>query len=231
MQRVKLAFVGLVAALGVLALTGCQANPDRAASVGNVSITHADVDAAVAAVEADAATAQQNLPPEARGDARQLIVGLTVFNELARRYAKERGISVPAADYEATASQVGLPASDPYVRLSADAQVARQALIAQAKPGTPTEADYQETYDRYTALAGAQAVSYEEVKPELAKLPEFINGLGLRNELTAAANRYGLDVNPRYAPLSVPLIALSNDQLVIVSLPLGKQGTGAVRDL
>jgi hypothetical protein len=38
-------------------------------------------------------------------------------------------------------------------------------------------------------------------------------------------------VNPRYSPLSVPITTLSNGQLVLVSLPLGYQGTGAVRDL
>lgn len=231
MQRVKLTFVGLVALMGVFALSGCQANPNRAASIGDFSIDHADVDAMVDTIESDLKNAQQTLPAEAYGDVRRTVVEFTIFNELARRYAKEQGVSVPATDYAAAADQIGLPADDPYVRLSAEATALRTALLAQAKPGTPTESDFRETYDRYKALAGAEASTYEEVRPQLAALPEFQTGLGLRSELLAAATRYGVVVNPRYAPLSVPLTSLSNGQLTLVSLPLGDQGTGAVRDV
>ena len=231
MQRVKLTFVGLVALMGVFALSGCQANPNRAASIGDVSIDHADVDAMVSTIESDLKNAQQALPAEAYGDVRRTVVEFTIFNELARRYAAEQGVSVPATDYAAAADQIGLPANDPYVRLSAEATALRTALLARAKPGTPTEADFRETYDRYKALAGAEASTYDEVKPQLAALPDFQNGLGLRNELLAAADRYGVVVNPRYAPLSVPLTTISNGQLTLVSLPLGDQGTGAVRDV
>jgi hypothetical protein len=231
MQRVKLMFVGLVALVGVFALSGCQADPNRAASIGDVSIDHADVDAMVTTIEADLKKAQQNLPAEAYGDVRRTVVEFTVFNELARRYAADRRISVPAADYAAAAGQIGLPADDPYVRLYAESTALRTALLAQVKPATPTEADFREAYDRYVALAGAEASSYEEVKPQLAALPEFQTGIGLRNELLAAADKYGVVVNPRYAPLSVPLTSVSNGQLTLVSLPLGDQGTGAVRDV
>jgi hypothetical protein len=231
MQRVKLAFVGLVALTGVLALSGCQANPNLAASIGDVSIDHADVDAVVATIENDVNKAQQSLPPEAYGDVRRTVVEFTVFNELARRYAKEQGVSVPAADYAASATQIGLPADDPYVRLNADATALRTALLAHAQPVAPTDADFHETYDRYKALAGAEASSFEEVQPQLASLPDFLSGLGLRKELLDAAKRYGLVVNPRYAPLSVPLTSVSDGQLTLVSLPLGDQGTGAVRDV
>jgi hypothetical protein len=231
MQRVRLAFVGLVALVGVIALSGCQANPNRAATMGSLSIDHADVDATVAVIEADLAKAQQNLPAEAYGDVRRTVVEFTVFNELARRYAKERGIALSAPDYAAAAEQIGLPVEDPYVRLYAESNAYRTDLLAKAKPVTPTETDMRETYDRYRALAGDQAESYDTVKAELLKLPDYQTGLGLRDELVAAAKRYGLVVNPRYSPMSVPLAALSNGQLVLVSLPLGDQGTGAVRDI
>jgi hypothetical protein len=238
MQRVKLEFVGLVALMGVFALSGCQVNPDRAASIGDFSIDHADVDAMVNTIQNDLENAKK--PAEPYGDVRRAVVEFALFNELARRYAKEQGVSVPAIDYAAAARQTGLPADDPFVRLSAEATALRTGLLARARPGTPTEADYREVYDRYKALAGDQASTYEEVRPQMTALPDIATGVGLRDELLAAASRYGVVVNPRYAPLSVPLTALpigsdSNGQpmgqLTLVSLPLGDQGTGAVRDV
>lgn len=234
MQRVKLTFVGVVALVGVLALSGCQASPTLAASIGGVSIQNADVDATVATIEDDFAKANKQLPPELHGDVRQRVMLATVFNEVARRYAKEKNIPVPAVDYNAAAQQFGLPASDPYVRLNADTQVLLSTLLAAAKPATPTEADYHEAYDLYRAAAGEQASSYEEVQPEIAALTEFNTALGLRQELVAAADRYGLVVNPRYSPLRAPVLQVQTsggDALTLLTMPLGNQGTGAVRDL
>jgi hypothetical protein len=88
----------------------------------------------------------------------------------------------------------------------------------------------RDVYDRFSALAGPGAATFEQIRDELLRLPEYGEALALRDALIAAADRYGVTVNPRYQPLDeFSLHVVGNGQLVLVSLPLGQQGTGAVR--
>ncbi len=229
MQRVRLGFLATVAMVGTLVLSGCQHDPDRALQIGDVKIDNAEI-------EADAdwfATKLANLPqpPEDPvGLARRSVVQLTAVNELARRYAREKGITLPEPDYAASAQSLEAPEDDPYVRLHGETSAYLPALLAQATPQTPTEADMREVYDRYAKLAGEQAGSYEDVRAELLKLPQYAQALGLRTELLAAMNQYDLIVNPLYMPLEFPLYALGQqEELVLVDLPIGDQGV-PVRD-
>lgn len=232
MPRVKLTFAALVALLGIFALSGCQQQPNLAATVGDMSITNDEVDATVAKIQSSIEATGQEFPPNLVGTIRQRVVLFTVFNELARRYTKEKSISVPTPDYAGAAQSAGLPEDNPYARLLADTLNYRDVLIASAKPATPSEADLQAVYTRYAAQSGESAVDYATAKPSLAADPDVQLGVGLSNDLQAAAKRYGLSVNPRYAPLELPLTTLGgNGQLVLVTLPLGGQGGGVVRDL
>jgi hypothetical protein len=91
-----------------------------------------------------------------------------------------------------------------------------------------------DAYDRYRRAAtnaGVEPVAYEDIRAELVATPEFAQGIGLRNELDAAAQRYGVEVSPRYQPLESPIWAPSQSQLVLVGLPLGEDTGDAVRDV
>jgi hypothetical protein len=235
MQRVR--GLALAALLGGLLLSGCQAPPDHAASVGDVAIAHEQVDAMAAAYEAaDAAAAPEGSTigiPE-RASLRQFIVQASVFNEVARRYAAEQAIPAPTPDYAATAAQLGLAQDNPFVRVVADSDAYRSLLLSRAKAAQPTEDDMRDAYDRYVKAATAAAVepvAYEDIRAELVGIPEYAAGIGLRNDLAAAAERYGVTVSPRYQPLESPIWAPPQSQLILVGLPLGGSGDDAVRDL
>ena len=182
---------------------------------------------------------QPNSSPNAgsngdRAYLRQFVVQASVFSELARRYAEEQGLPAPTPDYEATAGRLGVPPEHPFTKVVADSDAYRQLLLSQAAAGQPTEEDMRDAYSRYVEAAtnaGVEPVPYEDIRAELVATPEYAQGIGLRNELAEAAQRYGLEVSPRYQPLESPIWAPSQSQLVLVGLPLGDDTGDAVRDL
>jgi hypothetical protein len=230
MQRVRLGLLAVTAVVGVLVLSGCQSSPTQAVQIGGVTVSDSQIEATAQRFATDLAARNSDFKDPV-GQVRQSVAELTVFNELARRYANEKGIELPAPDYEAAAASYGAPADDPFVRLNAETSAYLTALRDHATPQEPTEADQQDVYRRYAELAGENAQPYDAIKQALQELPEYPQALGLRTELIAALHRYGVSVNPRYQPLNVPLLAVSQGQLVLVDLPMGDQGTGAVRDV
>ena len=230
MHRARFGFVIVLAIAGLVGLSGCQNDPNQAVRISDVTVTDAQIEAIAQRFAADLAAHNPQFKDPV-GQVRQSVAELTVFNELARRYASEKGIELPTPDYEATAAQYGAPADDPFVRLNAETSAYLTALRDHATPREPTESDVQDVYRRYKELAGADAQPYDVVKQALKDVPEYPLALGLRSDLLAALDRYGLSVNPRYQPLNIPLLAVSQGQLVLVDLPMGDQGTGAVRDV
>ena len=77
--------------------------------VGDTRLTDNEVEQLVTTIEGDVKKAGGSLQKEAYGNIRQLVVQLTVFSEIARRYATEKGLTLPAQDYETAAQQFGLP--------------------------------------------------------------------------------------------------------------------------
>jgi hypothetical protein len=229
MQRVRFGFV-VVALAGLLGLSGCQSHPTEGVQIGDVRVSDAQIEATAQRFAADLASQNSDFKDPV-GQVRQSVAELTVFNELARRYAREKGIELPTPDYDTAAASYGAAADDPFVRLNAETSTYLTALREHATPRQPTEAEMQDVYRKYVELAGDQAQPYEAIKQALQDLPEYPQALGLRTELLAAMDRYGVAVTPRYRPLNVPLLAVSQGQLVLVDLPMGDQGTGAVRDV
>jgi hypothetical protein len=250
----------LLAALtlcGGTALAACQSAPGVAAQVGDVRLTDARVEEIVEQVDdhllgadrerlaaeqsaqpvapGSAAPTPQGLPADVYGNVRRSIVEWTVFNEVAREYAAEKGLSLPAPDYATAANQIGLPADNPYVTLYTETVAWRQLLSSNAQRAEPTEEDLQEAFRRAVA-AGAigSDVTYEQVRSQLAQVDQIRTGVWIRNELAAVAERIGVSVSPRYRPIEVATGSVSGAQggeLVLVALPLGDPGgSPAVRD-
>jgi hypothetical protein len=229
----RLVPAALLAVIAGLALTGCRTQPGIASYVGDSRLTDNEVEQLVTTIETDVKNAGGTLQKEAYGNIRQLVVQLTVFNEIARRYAAEKSLTLPEQDYEAAAQQFGLPVTDPFVKLAVDSDAYRNLLLENVQAVTPTEADLRDAYDRIVD-AGIQEITFEQVRDELAALPQLRTGISLRNELAAAADRYGVSVNPRYQPVEMPLTSVpgqSGDAIWLVALPLGAAGgTPAVVD-
>ncbi len=232
MHRARLVPAAILAVLAGLALTGCRTQPGIASYVGDHRLTDNEVEQLVTTIETDVKNGGGALEKEAYGNIRQLVVQLTVFTEIAKRYAAEKGLTLPEQDYEAAAQQFGLPVTDPFVKLAVDSDSYRNLLLENAQPANPTEADLRDAYDRVVA-SGVQEVTFEQLRDELAALPQLRSGVGLRNELSAAADRYGVSVNPRYQPLDMPLSGVpgQSGEIWLVVLPLGATGsTPAVVD-
>ena len=228
MRSVRFRRLGLLALVGVLALAGCAHSPSQALRVGDVTLDNAQVEA-MAAPFAQALTANATGVTDPVAKVRQSVVQLSIFKEIARRFALEKGVTPAAPDYAGVAQSLGVGQDDPYARLNAEAGAYLTALRDNATARTPTDAELQDVYDQYLALAGQNAASMDEVSQQLLALPEYGQSLALRDELTDAIGRYGVTVNPRYQPLTFPLLVVADGQLTLVSLPLGDQGTGAVR--
>ena len=236
MQRVRLRRFVLFAVLAVAAtvgLAGCQTQPGTAAYVGDTRITDDQIDQAVARIQADVDKAEpgRTVPT---GTLRTIVVGQTLFNEVAGQYASEHGIKVGPINYDEAGASIGLPADDPYVHLSADMDAYRTALLAKVTPRAPTEDEIRGVYDKVSAAVGRENVGdYNTVRPQIAALTTLAPALGLKAELTDAAKRYGVGVNPRYQPVTVPLLSIgTNPQVDIVTMDLGAPpGSPAVQDV
>ncbi len=231
MQRIRRFVMVAAILLGGVTLAGCQSQPGTAAYVGDTRITDSQVESLVATIQADIDKSHPGSTVPA-GDLREIVVEHSVFNELAKRYAAEKGIAVAHPDYKAASDQIGLPADDPYVRLSADEDAYRTALLSKVTPVQPTEADIRAVYDKVTKVV-SNVGPYEQVRPAIVALPSLAPALGLRAALSDAANRYDVGVSPRYQPLELALTMVgTNPSVAIVTLPVGKvSGSPAVRDV
>jgi hypothetical protein len=226
MPGVRSKLLVVTALVAGLALTGCAQDASEALRVGDVTVDNAEIEATA---DPFAEFLNANGADASLSRIRQAVAEFTIFTEVARQYAREEGITLPTPDYESVAASMQTSPDDPFVRLNAEVDAYRNALLEETTGRTPTEDEMRGVYDDYVVLAGPQAASYDEIRTALLDLPEYGQALALRDELLEAMDRYGLSVSPRYQPLSFALFAVSQGQLVLVSLPLGEQGTGAVR--
>ncbi len=125
----------ILAVLAGLALTDCRTQPGIASYVGDSRLTDNEVEQLVTTIETDVKNGGGALEKEAYGNIRQLVVQLTVFTEIAKRYAAEKGLTLPEQDYEAAAQQFGLPVTDPFVKLAVDSDSYRNLLLENAAAG------------------------------------------------------------------------------------------------
>ncbi|MBX6750089.1 MAG: hypothetical protein IRY85_10545 [Micromonosporaceae bacterium] len=230
--RVKITALALV---GVFALAGCARTTEEALRVGDVSIGNSQIEQTAAPLaEALGATAPGSADTASVvAQIRQSVVQLTIFTEVASRYARERGVQPEAPDYQGVATALQVDVNDPYVRLKAQADAYRDALLADATGRTPTEDEIRGVYDHYVAVVnrgGGVPATYEQIRDELLNFPEYQQALALRDALIEAAQRYGVSVHPRYQPVEYPLLQVGTQgQFTLVTLPFGPAGTGAVR--
>jgi hypothetical protein len=229
-RLITAAFAG---ALALAALTGCRFETAAdAAFVGDTRYTQTDVDNILNTLKADGV----NFTGVDLGQVRQDIVVQSVFRDVAKRYAQEKGYPAPTVDYGGVAQALGgVPTSDPFVRAAAEADAYRMLLMSKVKPVAPTDADYHDAYELLLDQQAVSAGTEAQVKPQLqqAVSQDLGAGVALRNELTAAMKRYNTSVNPKYLPIAYPLVRVDTGtaQPAIVELSLGGSQQAPVRDL
>ncbi len=206
MQRARTAAIAAFGLVSVLALGACSTgSPQTAVSVSGNKITVSELDGTVA----DLNTHARNIPTDQYGGIRETVAAMYTFTGVAKKYAKEKGYAEPQVDYAGAAQAYGLPESDKFVRLSAESAAYQRLLLSKAGTVQPTDADLRELYDQLKA-AGLASQSYEELKPALEQINGFPQALALKGELSKAAQRYHVAVNPLYGPVDWGLLQLSD---------------------
>jgi hypothetical protein len=189
MSRRLLAAVA-AGALLVTGLTGCRADRNVAAYVGDARITEARVDEVMASIR-DAA------PAEAQGEIRGRVVEMLVLTAAGTSYADAAGVQVPEPAPDEFAGQLGLPADNAYVQVVSGFLPVLNTINAQAQSTAPSEADQREVYDNLLFNGEPVQDPFEEVRQFFTQ--EAIGtAVGARDLLTDVVADSDVAINPRY---------------------------------
>jgi hypothetical protein len=189
--------------LSLLALGGvsaCRNDAGAASYVGDTKVTQDYVNNAVNSVGEKKLTAAGLPLPQAR----TLMAQYATFNDLAAKYAKEKGYDAPPPDVETVANAakaLDVPESNLFVQTYAQGTAWTNFLLSKQPNVAATDADYHQVYDELVKIGALPSTtSYESVKSQLAQaVPNASAGVALSNDLNKAAKRYDITINPRYA--------------------------------
>ncbi|MFI6779782.1 hypothetical protein [Micromonospora sp. NPDC050276] len=235
MRARRLAAVATVA-LGLVALTGCRAEPGIAAYVGDQRITDLQVAAAMKDLRTKNPTpsgepsasgqpaAQQPTLPEAADVVRAMVLTKVCEQLSAEKNYQPRGqVTVDQA-----AQQLGLSPETGYVR-----EVATFFTCLSGLPTEPVEPTKQEMADVIAAGRAAGKIQPQVTDEEAAGRlngEQLQGALATKRLLGDAVDRYDVTVSPRYRPLEFPLLSFADDAPA-VSVPLGEPASDAVTDI
>ena len=132
-------------------------------------------------------------------------------------------------------SRLGRAAGHPFTKVVADSDAYRQLLLSAGRRRCSrprrTCATRTTATSRRPPTPGSSPSRTRTSGPSWSRRPSTPRASACATSWPSAAQRYGVEVSPRYQPLESPIWAPSQSQLVLVGLPLG-DGTGdAVRDL
>lgn len=228
MQRARrVALVAVLALFSTLVVAGCRTQPGVAAYVGDLRIHESRVDEIGREARASAAP-DEYVPTGAQ------IVATLVTLEVVRRLAGELTVAPVALTPEELRLRLGAPAGEEYLAAVTQTEAYLRALVDRAVgdgvPGEPNDANAQDEYRRALAL-GAFTGDFAGFKTTVSgirdyRLVEYREIAALRDQLVAAAQRYGVRINPRYRPVSYPMLGLLSDgsRFRLVALPLDAEG-------
>lgn len=238
----RIASIAVVAALGLGGLAACRSEPSVAAYLGDRKVTEDQVtqifDGAGAGASATPAAQEQQPdaePTKAPGPvvSRQQVVDLQVSLDLGRQVADEQGVQpVNAVTEEQVAAELGVPAGSQYAKDYTEWLNLSQGIFAKIGNSVPAATDDQ-LRGVYDALVKVDAI---EPGYDLAQIKqafgdgEFVAAAyQLTGLLEKAATASDTSVNPRYLPLSAPMVVSSQQGAVFYDLPY-LSGSDTVND-
>ena len=243
MQRVRrFASIAVVASLAVAGLSACRSEPTVAAYVGDsgritetrvqeiwddarAELTEAAAQQPEAAAQQPGASAGPPAMPITRGDIVRTLVSADVLAQAAQRQNVTVPANLPLGDY---ATQLRLPQTAEYVRLHAESDARIRLLREKAQNApAPTDADLREVYDVLIKSKGIEGgTTFEQFKTNLP--PENLTlvktAAAVRNQVAEVASTMRIRVNPRYQPLTIPVLefqAENGELRPLVTVPLG----------
>ncbi|MEV4533724.1 hypothetical protein AB0J82_07825 [Asanoa sp. NPDC049518] len=227
----RIASIVVVAALGLGGLAACRSEPSVAAYIGDRKVTENQVtqifDGAGAGASATPAAQEQPAaePTKVPGPAvsRQQVVDLEVTLALGRQVASEQGVQpVNAVTADQVAGELGVPATSQYAVDYTEWVNLSQGIFAKMGTSVPAVTDEQ-LQGVYAALVKVKAI---EAGFDLAQIKQAFGGgefvsaaYQLTGMLEKAASANDTTVNPRYLPLSAPLVVSSQGGAVFYDLP------------
>ncbi|SCL54775.1 hypothetical protein GA0070606_2337 [Micromonospora citrea] len=225
-------------AFGLVALSGCRAEPGVAAYVGDQRITEDAVTAVVADLRAKNPTpGEESAAPEARPPApapqlpgRGEVVSVLVLAEVCEQVSAEQNHQ-PRSQVQAVqlAQQFGLTPDTDYVRRVADLYTCLSGVPTGA-PVTPTDQDLADVVAAGREAGAIPADVTDEAAARQLDGEQFRTALATRRALAEVVAAHDVTVNPRYRPLEFPVLSFAGNAPA-VSVPLGEAGTGAVTDV
>lgn len=226
----RLSSVAVVASLAVVGLSACRSEPSVAAYVGDTRIAESRVqdvwDEAHDAFAEQAKKAGQPVAmPITRADVVRTLVSVDVLDDVAKKASLTLPADLSLADYS---NQLRLPETVEFVRLYATADTTVKLLRQRATNApAPTDDDLREVYDTLLANQGIEpGTPFETFKSSLqAENRQLVQtSAAVRKDIEEVAGTMRIKVNPRYQPLSIPVLEFQtqNGELrPLVSAPLG----------
>ena len=229
----RLASIAVVATLAVAGLSACRSEPSTVAYVGDTTITEArvtdvynEVYDAVSATPPAKGTAVAM--PITRTDVAQVLVSEAILPEVARQHNVSLPADLAVSEY---ANAKHVPADSEYARLFAQSVEYVNGLRQQVTSAPAlTDEDLREVYDALLATGQLPAgTPFDQFK---GSLPEentqaVQTAIAARNEITEVAGKMNVTVNPRYQPMTIPVLFIQTQQGAISSLvnaPVGASG-------
>ncbi|MEU5904401.1 hypothetical protein [Micromonospora sp. NPDC047527] len=225
-------------ALGLVALSGCRAEPGIAAYIGDQRITDGEVTAAMNDLRtknpAPTASPEPGLGGQPAAPQPQLpeladVVRVMVLTNVCEQISAEEGYQPRSqVAVEQAAQQLGLNPETGYVR-----EMAKLFTCLSGLPEDQVEPTEQEMTDVIAAGRAGGNIPAEVSDQDAARQldgEQLRGALATKRVLAEAVERYDVTVSPRYRPLEFPLLSFSGD-VSAVSVPLGEPGSGAVTDI
>jgi hypothetical protein len=196
-MKSRLVAVATAGLLAVGGLTACQAQPGAALFVGDTRIPSSQIDSAM-----DDITAVPNNVP--KSELRALMAQDLAFIELADRYAKQKGITLPpvppgqAAALASNGFTVKDADTNAFFKSYLQARSDSAALLAAQEPVTPTDAELHATFDQLVAQGGVAAEQFSAFKAAVLSDDKAKTAFGLKRELTKLMETAPVKISPQY---------------------------------
>ena len=212
----RLLSVAVVASLAVTGLSACRSAPSMAAYIGADKITESRVtavyDEAFDAVQA-AAPGQPVTMPIGRSEVARVLVSSQIMPVVAKQHDVTLPADVPVDNY---ATALKIPANTEFVKLFAETD-AYVNLLKQKVTSAPTltDADLREVYDGLLAIGQLTAETpFDQFKSALPQqnTQAVQASVAVRDEITQVAGTMNLTINPRYEPMSIPVLLVQDQQ-------------------
>ncbi|MEV4618849.1 hypothetical protein AB0J74_09120 [Asanoa sp. NPDC049573] len=227
----RLASIVVVAALGLGGLAACRSEPSVAAYLGDRKVTDAQVTqifdgAKSTATPAADPTAQPQpgaTPVPSPAVSRQQVVDLEVSLDLGRQVAKDQGVQpVNAVTADQVATELGVPAESTYAKDYTEWVNLSQGIFAKISTsvGKATDDQLRGVYDALVKVKAIDAgFDLAQIKQAFGDGEFVAAAYQLTGMLEKAATASDTSVNPRYLPLSAPMVVSSQSGAVFYDLP------------